>query len=123
MKTLVRTLVILAVFSVTVFLMVMVVNTAGNLIDSDGPRFDGGGDQLRPPGEGGDENFRPEGDDGDRESGTRSFRINNYRRLATGMVKDTIVIGVLVTVIALPKSFFKKKKKTPKPTPASGGAG
>ncbi|HMU93559.1 MAG TPA: hypothetical protein PKE35_17985 [Anaerolineales bacterium] len=121
MKTLGRTLAILAVFSVTVFLLVTSVNTLGNLIDSDGPRFEQGSPEFRPP-EGG-ENFRPEGGDGDREGGSRGFRINNPRRLATGMVKDTIVVGVLVTAIALPKSFFKKKKRTPKPTATSGGVG
>ena len=110
MKILGRIIIILAVFSVVVGAMVTVVNVVGNISGSDGPKFDGA-PPLRPGGNEGD--FRPEGNEGG--SGGGLLRGINISRIFSGLVKDTVIVGVLVTAIVLPKSFFKKKKRTPKP--------
>ena len=102
MKTLIRTLVILAVFFALSGAMVMAVNASGaNAPDFDGePRFRlDGGEEFRPP-EGGE--FRPER--GDREE-------RGVPRWMFGLIKNVGVIAVLVMVIAWPRSLAKKKKK------------
>lgn len=102
MKTLIRTLIILAVFITLSGAMIVAVNASGaNAPDFDGePRFrPDGGEEFRQP-EGGE--FRPERGDREERGGPRWM---------FGLIKNVGVISVLVVAITLPRSFAKKKKK------------
>jgi hypothetical protein len=113
MKIIGRVLIILAVFSTLSGLMVLAVNANGSSAsDFDGTRpqfaLEEGreGEFIRP--EGGEFNpesgqVRPErGEGGDPGGGSRWM---------FGMVKNVSVMAVLVTLIVLPRSFAKKKKR------------
>ncbi len=102
MKTIGRVFIILAVFSVVVGLMVTVVNASG----ANAPDF-GGSPQFHPNGGGGVE-FRPPEVENRPERNEGSSHIS---RMMFGIAKNIVVIGTLVTAIALPKSFFKNRKK------------
>jgi len=96
MKTLGRILIILAVFSIFSGLMVVAVNASGASV----PAVDGASSQLRPGG--GVDQFRPERGDRGGAGGSRWM---------FGVVKNVGVMAVLVTLIVLPRSVAKKKKK------------
>jgi hypothetical protein len=103
MKTLGRIFIILAVFAALSGLMVVAVNLVA---DFDGtPPIRPGGDAVGVRPEGGDQN-RPERGERDERDG-----FGGGSRWMFGMVKNTVVIAVLVTVIALPKGLAKKKRK------------
>lgn len=104
MKTIGRILIILLVFSALSGLMVLAVNASGSTSSG----FDGAPSQLRPQGDG--DQFRPEGDQNRPERGGREG-LGGGSRWMFGLVKNMVVLTVLVTIIALPRSLAKKKRK------------
>ncbi len=105
MKTLGRILIILAVFSALTGLMVTAVNASGANAPGgfDAPRFRPDGDEFMPDGDGN----RPERHEREM-GGFGGFGI------LFSIIKNTIVIGILVAVIVVPKNIVKQKKRTPK---------
>ena len=101
MKILGRTILILAVFAILSGLMVTAVNASG----TNAPDFDGA-PQFRPDGDG--DGFRPEGGENRRERGEGGL---NGPRWLFGLIKNVGVMAVLVTIIVVPKSIAKKKRK------------
>ncbi|MFN8413900.1 MAG: hypothetical protein U0Z26_16080 [Anaerolineales bacterium] len=98
MKTITRIIIILSAFIVLAGLMVTAVNASGmNTPGSGRSEFRPGGDNNGP---------RPEGGE-NRERGGGS----SISRLGFGLIKNTIVIGILVAVIVIPKDMAKKRKK------------
>jgi hypothetical protein len=97
-----RIFVILAVFSTFSGLIMVVVNSSG----MNAPDFGGGGgrQEIRP---GSGDGVRPEGD---RNRAERGGGLGDFRWLF-GAVQNVIVLAILVTMIVLPKSIFKKRKK------------
>jgi hypothetical protein len=104
MKTLGHILIILAVFVALSGMMVAVVNASG----SNAPDFDGA-PQFRPSGDG--DGVRPEGGDQNRPERGERGGLGGGSRWVFGLVKNVGVMAVLVTLIALPKSLAKKKKR------------
>lgn len=110
MKTLRRILLILTVFSILAGLMVITVNTAGDLVGTNARN-----PQFRP--DGGGDGFSAEGSQNRPERGERG---GNGFGLMFGLTKNMFVVGALVTMIAWPKSVAKKKKRTAVVVSASG---
>jgi hypothetical protein len=110
MKTIGRILIILVVFSALSGLMVLAVNASG----SNTPNFDGAPAQFRPQGDGdgirleGDQ-FNPEGGQTRPERGERGD--TGGPRWMFGLVKNVGVMALLVTLVVLPKSIAKNKRK------------
>lgn len=111
MKTLGRILIILVVFAALSGLMIVGVNASGlsaSNFRGEGREFRPVGDQegFPPPG------FRPEGTEGFEEHGERGERRGDgISGLMFGAIKNTLVIGLLVVAIVVPKSVIRKKKK------------
>ena len=108
MKTLGRILIILVVFAALSGLMIVGVNASGSSTSNfrgEGGEFRPAGDQegFPPPG------FRPEGFEEHGERGER--RGGGISGLMFGAIKNTLVIGLLVVAIVVPKSVNRKKKK------------
>jgi hypothetical protein len=99
MKTLGRILIILAVFSIFSGLMVVAVNASG----ANASAFDGASSQLRPGG--GINQLQPEGGQNRPEHGGRGGGW------VFGVVKNVGVMAALITLIVLPRSVAKKKRK------------
>lgn len=103
MKTIGRIFIILTVFSILVGLMVTTVNFVGNAVGNDAPAS-----QSRP------------GEDGGENRSEHGERGGNATGLMYGAIKNSVVIGFLVTMIVWPKSVAKKKKKSVAMIPANG---
>lgn len=112
MKTLGRILIILAVFVLVMGITYVIVNASGTSAngapfgDGQRPQF---ADGQRPfPGDGQFQpRQRPEGFEGrDRERGGGSVF-----GLVGGFVKNTVIIGVIVALIAVPRSRWKNKNR------------
>ncbi|MCA2001653.1 MAG: hypothetical protein LDL51_07305 [Chloroflexi bacterium] len=112
MKTIGRIFIILAVFSALAALMTLAVNASG----STSPDFEGAPPQFRAEGEnearlpGGQQRF-----DRDRGGEDGGFRW------MFGLVKNLVVIGLLVTLIVLPKNLIRNKRKQAAIRSANGG--
>jgi hypothetical protein len=105
MKIIGRILLILAVFSALSGLMVVAVNASGtSAVPSD---LNGASSQFRPTGGGDGEGTRPEGGGFRPEHGGERGGAGGM----FGLVKNLGVMVVLVTIIALPRSLAKKKRK------------
>ena len=112
MKTLGRILIILAVFALVMGITYVAVNAGGTSAngapfgDGERPQFANGerpfpGDGQFQPGQ------RPEGFEGrEREDGGGSV----FGMLG-GFMKNTIIIGVIVALIAAPRSWSKNRKR------------
>lgn len=109
MKTLGRTVIILAVFVLLSGLMITAVNAVGlNPPDFEGDRG------PRPE-------FRPDDDDADRpdddreeQSNDRGFLLNflySGARWGLSTAKNIFVIGILVALVVFPRNWLRKKKK------------
>jgi hypothetical protein len=102
MKIIGRILIILAVFSIFAGLMAIVVNASG----------------MNAPDFGGVPQFQPQRNDGgpapQSDANRPERREQNFggSRMLFDVIKNVVVIGFLVTVIVLPKSIIKKRKKT-----------
>ena len=96
MKTLARILIILAVAALLTFAIVAIVNS-----NSSNASLPGNG--FQPQAEG----FRPQGSLPD---GNRPGRGEGGGGWMFGLVKNAGVMAVLVALIVLPKSLFKRKK-------------
>jgi len=115
MKILGRILIILAVFAALSAAMVTAVNASGTNATSfqrEGGEFRPGGEMEGFPPAG----FRPDGGEGFRhgefeEHGERGEGRGGVTGLMFGAVKNIGVIGLLVTLIVLPKSIAKKNRK------------
>lgn len=114
MKTIGRILIILAVFSALSALMVLAVNSSGG--SSSAPDFDGAPPQFE--GQEGREGFRPEGGETRPEFGERGERGGGWM---FGLTKNLVVISLLVTLIVLPKSIARNKKKRAIINPVNNG--
>jgi len=109
MKTLGRIFIILFAFVLLSGLMVIAVNASGvgtQAFGDGAPR-----PEFRPQaGEQGELQFRPEGErqerGGERGGGNGAFML-------FGMIKNIVVIGFFVVVIAWPRSLAKKAKRAP----------
>lgn len=117
MKTLSRTLTILVVFAALSMLMVVGVNASG-VSASSFPRerseFRPGSDNdgagfVRP--EGFEENHFERGERGERGGG-------GFTGLMFGAVKNTFIIALLVTLIVVPRSIARNKRKSSTLKPA-----
>lgn len=101
MKTLGRIVIILAAFFILSGVMIWAVNSSGASAAS--ADFDGAPPQFRDAEEGGEHaeggEFRPERGEG------------GGSRWMFGLIKNVGVMAILVTLIALPKSISKKKKR------------
>jgi hypothetical protein len=98
MKTLGRILIILAVMAIVMGVTYAAVNAGGS--SSDTPQFEAG---RRPPfREGQFEGEHREGRDGREGGGGWMF----------GLIKNVGVIAVVVTLIVLPKSVARKRRRT-----------
>jgi hypothetical protein len=112
MKTLGRILIILAVFAFVMGITYVVVNASGSSTngtpfgDGERPQFANGerplpADGQFQPGQ------RPEGFEGrEREGGGGSVF-----GMMGGFVKNSIIIGVIVALIAAPRSWFRNRKR------------
>jgi hypothetical protein len=108
MKTIIRVLIILAVFSALAGLMVLAVSASG----ANAPDFGNTLPQIRPGGDTGfnpGNEFRPEGNQNRPERGERGGF--GGPRWLSGLVKNVGVIAVLVVLIVWPRNVAKKKKK------------
>lgn len=114
MKTIGRILIILAAFSVLAGLMVLAVNASGG--SSSAPGFDGAPPQFE--GKEGRGGFRPEGGETRPEFGERGERGGGWM---FGLTKNLVVISLLVTLIVLPKSIAKNKRKQAAVNPVKNG--
>ena len=110
MKTLGRILIILVAFVLVMGITYVVVNTSGTAAngalfgDGERPQFANGerpfpGDGQFQPGQ------RPEGFEGRERGGGSAFGMMG------GFVKNTVVIGVIVALIAAPRSWWKNRKR------------
>jgi hypothetical protein len=109
MKTLGRILIILVAAAIVTGAMVALVNATGS---SAATSFDRpGGAEFRPQGE------RPQGGfpEGDFPEGMRPERGRELGGVGwmPGTLKNVGVIALLVAVIVIPKSLFKRKKADP----------
>ncbi len=111
MKTLGRTLIILAVFVLLSGLMITAVNAVGlNAPDFEGDR--GPRPEFRPDND--DDSERPD-DDREEQSNDRGFFLNflyGGARWGLSTSKNIFVIGILVALVVFPKNWLRKKKKT-----------
>jgi hypothetical protein len=115
MKTVGRILIILAVFVALSGLMVLAVNASGG--SSSTPDFDGAPPQFGDQ-EGSREGFRPEGGETRPERGERGERGGGWM---FGLTKNLVVITFLVTLIVLPKSIMRNKRKQTAINMVNGG--
>jgi hypothetical protein len=111
MKTIERILIILTVFIALSGLMVVAVNASGaNAPDFGGPlpgiRQGDGGDQFRP-----ENGTRPESDQNRPEREERGERGGDGSRWMFGLIKNIGLMAILITIIVLPKSVAKKRKR------------
>ncbi len=112
MKTLGRVLIILAVFALVMGITYVAVNASGT--SASGAPF---GDGERPQFANGERPFpqdgqfqpgqRPEGFEGRERDG----RGGGIFGMLGGFVKNTIVVGVIVALIAAPRSWFRNRKR------------
>lgn len=110
MKILARTLIILVVFAALSAAMVTAVNASGMNAMSfqrEGVEFRPGGEMEGFPPAG----FRPDGGEDFEEHGERGEGRGGVTGLMFGAVKNIGVIGLLVTLVVLPKSVAKKNRK------------
>jgi hypothetical protein len=115
MKTLGRIFIILAVFALVMGITYVVVNAGGSSLGGE-PRFENG---ERPQFENGERSFPP---DGQFQPGQRPEGVERHREdgeggigamgLMAGFIKNTVIIGVVVALIAVPRSLFRNRKRT-----------
>ncbi|MFT3893136.1 MAG: hypothetical protein QM730_16020 [Anaerolineales bacterium] len=114
MKTLGRILIILAMFALVMGITYFVVNASGTSTngmpfeDGERPQFANG----ERPFSGGEEQFqpgqRPEGFEGrERDGGDGSVF-----GMMGGFVKNTVIIGVIVALIAAPRSWWRNRNRS-----------
>lgn len=110
MKTLGRILIILLAAAIASAAIIGVVNATRSINFSGRPE----GGEFRPQGNQPPQGDFPEGGfpqggrpDRDREGGGGSLS-----RMALGFIKNTVVIGVLVVAIAVPRNLLSKRKKS-----------
>lgn len=108
MKTLVRILMILAVFALVMGVTYVAVNALSSGVPTtrtafeDGGRFSSNGE--RPNFENGE---RPEFPGGDRDD----TRGGNVVRLIFGSIKNTGIVAIIVALVVLPKGWLRRRKR------------
>jgi len=109
MKTLGRILIILLVSAISTAAIVTLVNATRSSIDFSG-RPEGG--EFRPQGNQPPSGGFPEGGFPGRGGPERGRGGGgSLSRMVLGFIKNTVVIGALVAVIAIPRSLLSKRKK------------
>jgi hypothetical protein len=108
MKTIGRILIILLAAAITTAVMVTLVNSVRSVNFSGRPE----GGEFRPQGNQPPQGNFPEGGF-PREGGPDRGREGggSLSRMALGFIKNTVVIGALVALIAIPRSLLSKRKK------------
>ncbi len=111
MKTLGRILIILAVFALVMGVTYVIVNARSSLVPGTTDRFEPGNGRFTPPDgaspgfqNGGQPQFPREGREIRGERGGAGWLF--------GAFKNIVIIGIIVVLVVIPKSWMQKRKRT-----------
>ncbi len=109
MKTLGRILIVLAVFALVMGITYGIVNARSSSNSGVPSRFEQANERFAPPN--GTLPGSPNGERSEFPGGGREFRGERGGGWLFGILKNLVIIGIIVALIALPKSWRQKRKK------------
>ena len=110
MKIVGRMLIILAVFALVMGITYGIVNARSSSSSGVPPRFEQANGRFAPP-----DGALPGFENGERPEfpgGGRELRGERGGGWLFGALKNIVIIGIIVALIALPKSWIQKRKRT-----------